>query len=110
MSTAIMNWYPSREQITESGDQFLGWSTRVLMGIADRVTPAHQRDHWVATATDGFWQWNAQDELWEKRERDQRTGCCEVTAQHSDDNMRDYVTEQLESYGVDRTAVNTMKS
>jgi hypothetical protein len=110
MSTAITDWYPTRDQITESGDQFLGWSTRILIGIANRVTPQNERDNWVATTTEGVWEWNSDDEMWQLRVRDEQTGGTVVKQAYGDDLIREFVIEQLDRYGIDRAAVNRMKS
>lgn len=106
--TATRHWYPTHEQITASGDQFLGWSTQDLIGIADRVTPDHALGNWVATV--GTWQWDAAEQMWNRRERNEATGTMDVTMSMGDDSLREYVIEQLENYRITRADVGYMKS
>lgn len=65
-------------------DQFGVWSTGVLVSIAFRVTPQHERANWVATSPE------AED--------------------YSEDKLRDLVVEQLECLGITIHDVNQMKS
>lgn len=64
-------------------DQFGVWSTPVLVSIAFRITPAHERTNWVATSPG---------------------------AEEYGDQLRDLVVEQLEDYGISIHDVNQMKS
>lgn len=66
-------------------DPYAYWPTAILVSIAYRVTPAHERPQWVATS--------GQD-----------------TSRMTDDDLRFYVTEQLQDYGITHRAICDMKS
>lgn len=110
MTTATQNWYPSADQRAASDDPFLGWSTQTLLGIAERVTPAVELDNWVATVAGVSWRWDTTEQMWERLERNHTTGRMDVTARYLDEDLRDFVLEQLERYGTTRADVGYMKS
>lgn len=93
-------------------DQFHFWSTADLLGIARRVTPSRELDSWVATADDRSWR-AGRDELgptFDQMERNHTTGAMDVVRTLTDEDLREFVVEQIEHYGITITDVNYMKS
>lgn len=75
-----------------TNDSFPRWSTEALISIAYRVTPEHERDNWVATSTARYADEECTRELYDPEE------------------LRGFVIEQLEEYGITQADVNFMKS
>lgn len=91
-------------------DAFATWSTLTLAGIAYRITPQHERDNWVATADDREWRRDGDDVFAYDGTRDQQTGKSIPVQRMPDEDLREFVLEQLDHYGITLDAVNRMKS
>jgi hypothetical protein len=96
---------------TETGtDAFAVWDTLTLAGITFRVTPQHEYDNWIATVDDREWR-ITDGEAWAyDGNRDEETGQSIVAARMPAGELREYVIEQLDHYGVTLSDVNRMKS
>lgn len=112
MTQATTDWFPTAEQRAASDDPFLGWSTQTLIGVAAVVTPRHEVERWVATASPGVWRWDGDAQLWRYLERDQSTGRMAEAWRNPVEDwlMREHIAEQLAHYAITRADVNWMKS
>mgnify|MGYP001581964802 CR=1 FL=1 len=95
---------------TAYADTFATWDTLTLAGIAYRVTPRHERDNWVATADDREWRQDVGDVFAYDGSRDQQTGKSIPVQRMPDEDLRGFLLEQLDHYGITLRDVNRMKS
>lgn len=91
------------------GDTFGTWKTSVLVGIAYRITPRHECHRWVATADNREWTIRDGEATAKDGTRD-KDGVCLIVQSMPEADLREFVVEQLEHYGITVTDVNWMKS
>lgn len=84
-------------------DQYGSLETHVLLWAANRVTPGDKRWLWIATE-EGSWAWSASDQEW------QRWVGGRVTQTMFEEEFRDALVEQCETYELTTYQINHMRS